>query len=80
MRQKAEARSGAELWAKVQQACYSTQQGTKPTMVVRQPKESQMETAAVATETNDMDWLSKMISDMEGKFRVKRMTSTSWEQ
>ena len=65
MRKKAKARSEAELWVKVQRSCYGAKRGTKPTTVTKQPKESQMETAVVSSETNDMDWLSKMIIDME---------------
>ena len=72
MRPKVEARSEAELWVKVQRSCYGAKRGTKPTTVTKQPKESQMETASVATGTNDMDWLSNMMIDMEEKLQSEK--------
>ena len=48
-----------------QRASYDKKRGAEPTTVTKQPKESKIETAAAATEMNELDWLSKMIIDMD---------------
>ena len=53
------------MWADVQRKSYGAKRRTEPTTVAKQPKESKIETAAAATEMNELDWLSKMIIDME---------------
>ena len=53
------------MWADVQRMSYGAKRRTEPTTVAKQPKESNMETATVATETNDLDSLTKIIIDME---------------
>ena len=84
VRRKAEARNEAEettkLWAKVHQAIYIVQQGTDPSAVANRPESPKLETAAVATETDDMAWLKQMVIEMEVNFQSEMMTSTSWMQ
>ena len=51
---------------------YGAKRRTEPTTVAKQPKESNMETATVATETNDLDSLTKIIIDMEQNLHSKK--------
>ena len=68
-RRKAEARNESEattkLWAEVQRANHSPQGGTKPTTVTNQLESYKVETAAVATDTDNMSWLKQMIIEVE---------------
>ena len=55
-----------------QRARYGIQRGSEPTEASQQPQKSIMETVAAATETNELDWISKIIIDMEQNLQSEK--------
>ena len=78
MRQKFEeqdeAGATAKMWTEIeeQRGMKYPRQGTKPSIITKQPKSTNVEISAAATENNNMTWLDQMElmeSDMETKLQ-----------
>ena len=60
------------MWAEVSHARYRATQETEPTTVAAQPDQSKMEMAAAVTEVNELDWMSKIILNIEQNLQSER--------
>ena len=70
MIQEAEAQDEAELWAKMARVRYGVTRGTEPTPIIKQLKVSHMETAAVATKSEEFDWMLDMLMDFDREYQT----------
>ena len=75
LKQKAEARAEAELWAKVARARFGARQKIEPNQGIE--PEPEMETAALATESGELDWISDILNHLDSALEREKTSFNS---